>query len=111
MAKSSSGRTEPSFAGRSRTWPKEASTLKESPRYLLIVLALEGDSTTTISVKEPFHSLVLKLVSIVLRRRYPAARQAFNHAAKLQLQDNRLHGSHRQLAAPRQLVNIHPFRA
>ena len=46
----SSGRTEPSFGGRSRTWPKLASTVKLPPRYLLIVLALAGDSTTTTSV-------------------------------------------------------------
>src|SRR5262245_5839044 len=33
--------------GRSRTWPMLASTLKPGPRYLVIVLALVGDSTTT----------------------------------------------------------------
>jgi hypothetical protein len=47
ISKSWSGRTEPSFAGRSRTWPKDASTLYPGPRYLLIVLAFAGDSTTT----------------------------------------------------------------
>src|SRR5437764_12269706 len=49
MAKSCSGRTDPSFGGRSRTWPKLASTVYLSPRYLFIVLALAGDSTTTTS--------------------------------------------------------------
>src|SRR3954464_5529788 len=48
MAKSSSGRTEPSFGGRSRIWPTEAITVKSLPRYLLIVFALAGDSTITI---------------------------------------------------------------
>jgi hypothetical protein len=33
--------------GRSRTWPIEAFTTKPSPRYLLIVFALAGDSTIT----------------------------------------------------------------
>src|SRR2546425_934579 len=33
--------------GRSRTWPLLATTSKSSPRYLLIVLALAGDSTMT----------------------------------------------------------------
>ncbi len=50
IAKFSSGRTLPSLGGRSRTWPKEASTVKPSPRYLLMVFALAGDSTTTTSV-------------------------------------------------------------
>src|SRR5262245_36571631 len=35
------------FLGRSRTWPMLASTLKPPPRYLLMVLALDGDSTMT----------------------------------------------------------------
>ena len=52
MAKSSSGRTEPSFGGRSRTWPKLARTVKSPPRYLLMVLALAGLSTTTTSVMD-----------------------------------------------------------
>src|SRR3954447_12326625 len=33
--------------GRSRTWPIDAFTTKPSPRYLLIVFALAGDSTIT----------------------------------------------------------------
>src|SRR5574338_144354 len=33
--------------GRSFTWPTEASTWYERPRYFLMVLALAGDSTTT----------------------------------------------------------------
>src|SRR5262245_37428636 len=33
--------------GRSRTWPLQATTSKSGPRYLLIVLALAGDSTMT----------------------------------------------------------------
>src|SRR3546814_693410 len=37
--------TAPSFGTRSRTWPYEARTVKSLPRYLLIVLALAGDST------------------------------------------------------------------
>ena len=45
--KSNSGSTEPSLAGRSRTWPKEASTSYPGPKYLWMVLALAGDSTTT----------------------------------------------------------------
>src|SRR5499426_841480 len=53
MRKLASGSTEPSLAGKSRTWPKEASTSYPGPRYLLIVLALAGDSTTTIFMK--FH--------------------------------------------------------
>jgi hypothetical protein len=32
---------------RSRTWPMEAFTWKSRPRYLLMVLALAGDSTMT----------------------------------------------------------------
>src|SRR5437867_395801 len=35
------------FLGRSLMWPTEASTLYWAPRYLLIVFAFEGDSTTT----------------------------------------------------------------
>src|ERR1700757_1824669 len=35
------------FCGRSRTWPLLAATSKSGPRYLLIVLALAGDSTIT----------------------------------------------------------------
>src|SRR5438132_469639 len=34
-------------AGRSRMWPNEDFTTKALPRYLLIVLALAGDSTIT----------------------------------------------------------------
>src|SRR5690606_38584370 len=45
MRKSSSGSTAPSLGTRSRTWPYEARTWKSLPRYLLIVLALAGDST------------------------------------------------------------------
>src|SRR5207248_3313878 len=33
--------------GKSRTWPMLATTSKSGPRYLLIVLALAGDSTIT----------------------------------------------------------------
>src|SRR5205823_10645719 len=33
--------------GRSRTWPRQATTSKSGPRYLLMVLALAGDSTIT----------------------------------------------------------------
>ena len=47
ISKSSSGSTDPSLLGRSHTWPKDASTLKSSPRYRLMVLALAGDSTMT----------------------------------------------------------------
>src|SRR5258707_15317149 len=43
-----SGSTDPFLAGRSRTWPNEARTSYEEPRYLLIVLAFAGDSTMTI---------------------------------------------------------------
>src|SRR5207342_493898 len=45
MAKPLAGSTAPSFGTRSRTWPYEARTVKSLPRYLLIVLALAGDST------------------------------------------------------------------
>src|SRR5262249_15049931 len=38
------------FLGRSRTWPMLASTLKPEPRYLLMVLAFDGDSTMTRSM-------------------------------------------------------------
>src|SRR3954466_3497001 len=38
------------LGGRSRTWPMDAFTTKPSPRYLLIVLALAGDSTMTRSL-------------------------------------------------------------
>ena len=37
----------PSLRGRSRMWPTEAMTLKPLPRYLVMVLALEGLSTIT----------------------------------------------------------------
>src|SRR3989304_2913044 len=47
ILKLSAWSTDPSLAGRSRIWPKEASTSKPGPRYLLIVFALDGDSTTT----------------------------------------------------------------
>src|SRR5258707_10291629 len=43
-----SGSTDPFLAGRSRTWPNEARTSYEEPKYLLIVLAFAGDSTMTI---------------------------------------------------------------
>src|SRR5947209_5972998 len=33
--------------GKSRTWPLLATTSKSGPRYLLMVLALAGDSTIT----------------------------------------------------------------
>ncbi len=39
--------TDSFFLGRSRTCPRDALTIYLSPRYLLIVLALAGDSTTT----------------------------------------------------------------
>src|SRR5690606_7992921 len=45
MRKPCAGSTAPSFGTRSRTWPYEARTVKSLPRYLLIVLALAGDST------------------------------------------------------------------
>src|SRR5690625_3311895 len=45
MAKPCSVSTAPSLGLRSRTWPYDASTLKSVPRYLLMVLALAGDST------------------------------------------------------------------
>src|SRR6185436_18797 len=51
ILKSWFGSTEPSLAGRSRTWPNEARTSYPGPRYLLIVLALAGDSTTTIFIE------------------------------------------------------------
>ena len=37
----------PSFLGRSRMWPTEAITLYPLPRYLVMVLALDGLSTIT----------------------------------------------------------------
>src|SRR5262245_54078699 len=46
--KLASGSTDPFLAGRSRTWPNDARTSYEDPRYLLIVLAFAGDSTMTI---------------------------------------------------------------
>src|SRR5690606_40725081 len=45
MANPCAGSTAPSLGTRSRTWPYEARTVKSLPRYLLIVLALAGDST------------------------------------------------------------------
>ena len=47
IAKPSSGVTEPAFAGRSRTWPWQASTRQPRPRNRSTVRALAGDSTTT----------------------------------------------------------------
>ena len=55
MAKLSSVSTEPSLGGKSRTWPNEAKTTYPSPKYLFIVLALAGDSTTTTAMKTPLH--------------------------------------------------------
>src|SRR5438874_13131886 len=47
--------------GRSRICPIEATTLKPAPRYLLMVFALAGDSTTTsafaIPAFSPYHGL------------------------------------------------------
>src|SRR5262245_32935749 len=51
ISKSLSGRTEPFFDGRSRTWPYEASTRYPGPRYLLTVFALAGDSTITMFIE------------------------------------------------------------
>ena len=51
IAKSSSGLTDPSLLGRSRTCPKLARTMKSEPRYLLMVFALAGDSTTTTFIR------------------------------------------------------------
>jgi hypothetical protein len=45
LASSDSTRSPP--AGRSRMWPKEDFTINPLPRYLLMVLALAGDSTMT----------------------------------------------------------------
>src|SRR3546814_4328639 len=45
IRKPCSGSTAPSLGTRSRTWPYDARTVKSLPRYLLIVLALAGDST------------------------------------------------------------------
>ena len=56
IAKLSSGLTEPSLGGRSRTCPYEARTVYSDPKYLLIVFALAGDSTTTTGIKYPFDS-------------------------------------------------------
>src|SRR5712692_6629331 len=46
-AKSSSTATPSLLFGRSRMCPIEATTLKSRPRYLLMVFAFAGDSTTT----------------------------------------------------------------
>src|SRR5213592_4733264 len=46
-AKSSSTATPSLLFGRSRMWPIDATTLKSRPRYLLMVFAFAGDSTTT----------------------------------------------------------------
>src|SRR5919198_770219 len=46
-AKSFSMSTPSLLFGRSRMWPIDATTLKSRPRYLLIVFAFAGDSTTT----------------------------------------------------------------
>ena len=46
-AKSRTGSTEPSFAGRSRTMPRVANTSWPAPRTPRTVFALAGDSTTT----------------------------------------------------------------
>src|SRR5437588_3310241 len=46
-AKSSSTATPSLLFGRSRMWPIDAMTLKSRPRYLLMVFAFAGDSTTT----------------------------------------------------------------
>ena len=55
MAKPSSGRTLPSLGGKvAHVAEGLARTVKLSPRYLLIVLALAGDSTTTTSVMASF---------------------------------------------------------
>src|SRR5262249_35737072 len=45
--KSSSIATPSLLFGRSRMWPIDATTLKSRPRYLLMVFAFAGDSTTT----------------------------------------------------------------
>src|SRR4029077_39714 len=46
-SKSLSTSTPSLLFGRSRMWPIDATTLKSRPRYLLIVFAFAGDSTTT----------------------------------------------------------------
>src|SRR6185436_13900806 len=46
-SKSLSTSTPSLLFGRSRTWPIDAITLKSRPRYLLMVFAFAGDSTTT----------------------------------------------------------------
>ena len=53
ISNSFSGSTEPSFGGKSRTCPYDAKTVKPGPRYLFIVLALAGDSTTTTAIERP----------------------------------------------------------
>ena len=50
------GSTAPSFEGRSLTWPYVASTWKSGPRYLLMVVALAGDSTISSLMSKSSHS-------------------------------------------------------
>src|SRR2546430_16913187 len=47
------------LGGRSRTWPMLAFTTNPSPRYLLIVLALAGDSTITRAFSLDFFFAIL----------------------------------------------------
>src|SRR2546425_11406295 len=46
-SKSLSTSTPSLLFGRSRMWPIDATTLNSRPRYLLMVFAFAGDSTTT----------------------------------------------------------------
>ena len=59
--KSFSTSIEPFFLGRFLTCPYEARTLYSLPKYLFIVLAFAGDSTTTTLVMKIPNSFVLNL--------------------------------------------------
>src|SRR5580704_2329500 len=86
MAKSSSGRTLPSFGGRSRTWPKLASTVYPPPKERLMVLAFAGDSTTTTS-DMMFHAVGLG--SGVRQQGKPVPRQCFHPSGEFQFKEDR----------------------
>src|SRR5919108_779186 len=71
-AKSFSTSTPSLLFGRSRMCPIDATTLKSRPKYLLMVFAFAGDSTTTSAFAIVLSRLVARCS--LLDARYPATR-------------------------------------
>src|SRR5690348_466887 len=116
MSKPCSGSTEPSFGGRSRTWPKEASTRCPLPRYFSIVFAFAGDSTTTSFKVSAFLYVRTRdggdprRCSSSHPRADPVARVPIEPAREIQFEERHLHRAGRRARQADELVDRHRRR-